>query len=134
MTNEADIDKTPEPCDEGHFAAFLRKVGDLIEAREAANPTPQTPPEPWVDKPGSLIAAERDVFCCELLERLQLPLCGGPAKCERARCRRAGRCGELESLRPLTEAARATLSREQASWRPPEAPPALTGRRRRRAP
>jgi len=131
MTKEPDLDQSHEPYGEGSFAAFIRKLGDLIDAREAADPTPRPPPEPWADRPGTLIAAEKDLLRWELIQRVQPHLCGGPERCTHDRCRRARRCGELESLRPLTEAARATLSRERAKWRPPEEPPAQPARRRR---
>jgi hypothetical protein len=99
--------------------AFLREI---MDAREAANPTPpapKPPPEPRVDKPGSLIAAEKEVWRWELLERLQPAVCGGPERCRLGRCRRARRCAELERLKPMIEESRAVLARERAQWKPP---------------
>jgi hypothetical protein len=132
----SDDPKTDQPRDlseEAAFAAFVREVGDQMAAREADNPSPPAPREPWVDKPGTLIAAEKEVLCCRIIERLELLLCGGPGNCARSRCRRSRRCAQLESLKPMAEAARATLASEQAKWRPSPAPePAPSGRRQRR--
>lgn len=128
---DPDLEQSHEPYREGSFAAFIRKLGELLEAREAANPTHQPPPEPSANKPGSLIAAEKDLLRWELIERVQPHLCGGPEKCKHGRCRRARRCGELEGLKGEIEAARATLARERAQWNP-EAPPASERRRSRR--
>jgi hypothetical protein len=102
-----------------------------MAAREAANPTPEPPPEPWVDKPGTLIAAEKDVWRWELVQKLNLALCGGPEKCSAARCRRARRCTEMEEIGPQIELARATLARELAKWTPlpTERPVRRRGRR-----
>jgi hypothetical protein len=41
------------------IAKVLCRLRQIMEEREAANPTPEPPPEPWVNKPGALIAAER---------------------------------------------------------------------------
>jgi hypothetical protein len=118
------------------IAEVLCKLREIMEAREAANPTPESspgpPPEPWVDKPGTLIAAEKDVALWEVVEKLRPALCGGPERCRQSRCRRARRCGELEQLRPMIEASRATLARERAQWKPPSTPPEPPIRRRRR--
>jgi hypothetical protein len=77
------------------------------------------PPEPWVDKPGPLIAAEKDVPRWELVERLQPAICGGPERCKLGRCRRARRCAELERLKPMIEDSRVALAGELAQWKPP---------------
>jgi hypothetical protein len=122
----------PDPDGDAAFAELLRKIGDLIAAREAANPTPPPQREPRVDKPGALIAAEKDVLCCQLIEKLELLHCGGPEKCQRTRCRRSRRCAEIEDFKPLAEEARAALAREQAKWKPPQAPPEARPPRRRR--
>jgi hypothetical protein len=118
--------------DELAFGEFLRKVEERIAAREAANPTPEPPPEPWVGKTGTLIAAEKDVWRWEMVHKLRLVLCGGPEKCKEARCRRARRCAAIEEIRPEIEAARATLARELAKWTPPPVPPEPPMRRRGR--
>jgi hypothetical protein len=115
-------------------ARALHRLGEIMAEREAANPTPEPPPEPWVDKPGSLIAAEKDVARWELVEQLQPAVCGGPGRCKIGRCRRAGQCAELERLRPMIEESRATLARERAQWKPPPTPPAPIRRARRPSP
>ena len=123
-----------EPDADARFAAFLRELGDLIARREAANPTPPQPPEPWIDKPGTLIAAEKEVMRAQVVEKIQLALCGGPKKCQLARCRRSLRCAEIEDLRPIAERARAKLAAELAKWKPPPAPPESQSRKGRRRP
>ena len=113
-------------------AEALFRLGQIMAEREAANPTPEPPREPWVDKPGTLIAAEKDVARWELVEQLQPALCGGLERCLQGRCRRARRCAELEELRPMIEESRAALARERAQWKPPPTPPEPLARRRRR--
>lgn len=134
---QSDLQQPDNPCDDGDFARFIRQLEEAIAERELADPRPEPPPpdEPWFDKPGTLIAAEKEMLAWELLERLQLPLCGGPEKCGRDRCRRARRCSELDEIRPMTEAARAKLARERAKWRPSEQPaePPRKARRRTRS-
>jgi hypothetical protein len=124
-----------EPHDEAWLPKLIRQMEDIYAAREAANPTPApaAPEEPYVDKPGTLIAAEKDVFHYEIAERLQRLLCSDVRRCERRRCRRRGRCSTVEELAPAIAVARAQLAAEQARWQPP--PPATSsaprGRRRR---
>jgi hypothetical protein len=120
MKTTADTEQRHAAEGERTFAEFLRQVGERIAEREAANPTPEPPPEPWVDKPGTLIAAEKDIWRWQLVEKLELLLCGGPDACKHARCRRSWRCATLAKLQPMTEASRATLAREQAQWKPPQ--------------
>jgi hypothetical protein len=114
------------------IAKVLCRLRQIMEEREAANPTPEPPPEPWVNKPGALIAAEKDLATWELVEKLQPALCGGPERCPQGRCRRARHCAELERLRPMIEESRAALARERAQWKPPPTPPEPLARRRRR--
>jgi len=128
---EHDPDQPHEPDAGTRLAAFLRELQLRLAAREEANPPPP-PPEPWVDKPGSLIAAEKDVWRWELVEKITLLRCGGPAACAQARYRRSRRCAEMERLAPQIEASRATLAAEQARWTPPPAPPEPTPGKRRR--
>jgi hypothetical protein len=120
------------PNQDQAIAEVLCRLRQILEEREAANPTPEPPPEPWVDKPGALIAAEKDVARWELVEKLQPALCGGPKRCRQGRCRRARRCAELDRLRPMIEESRAALARERAQWKPPSTPPEPLVRRRRR--
>jgi hypothetical protein len=124
------------PDDEAWLPKLFRQVEAAFAAREAANPTraPAPPPEPapWVDKPGSLIAAEKDVFRIEIAARLRGLLCGGIARCKRHRCRRRRRCSAVDELAPQIAEARARLAAEQARWQPPTAPAAAPRRRRRR--
>ncbi|MFZ1106093.1 MAG: hypothetical protein WAN86_25055 [Hyphomicrobiaceae bacterium] len=115
------------------IAEVLCKLRDIYAERETANPPsePPTPdPDPWADKPGSLIAAEKDAWLCELVERLQQAWCARPGGCGLGRCKRARRCAELESLRPMIEQSRAALAAAQARW-PRPTPPAQPLARRR---
>jgi hypothetical protein len=125
-----------EPDDGAWLPELIRQVAAIYAAREAANPTParapEPPPEAWVDKPGALIAAEKDVFRIEIAERLRRALCGDVAHCKRHRCRRRGRCSAAEELAPAIAAARAHLAAERAKWQPPPAPAAAPRGRRRR--
>jgi hypothetical protein len=119
------------PDQDRAIAEVLCRLREIMEEREATNPTPEPPPEPWVDKPGTLIAAEKDVARWDLVEQLQSALCRSPERCPHGRCRRARRCAELERLRPMIEESRATLARERAQWKPPPAPEPPVRRRRR---
>jgi hypothetical protein len=123
------------PDDDSWLPELMRRMEAIYAAREAENPTPapSSPPEPWVDKPGTLIAAENDVFRMEIVEKLQRGLCGGDvACCDKHRCRRRGRCSAQEEIAPELEAARARLAAEQAKWQPPSAPPGPPRARRKR--
>jgi hypothetical protein len=113
---------------EARFSEFLRKVGERIAEREALNPTPRPPPEPWVDKPGTLIAAEKDLWHWQMCHKLQSLLCRDVAKCEDGRCRRVKRCRELEHVAIGIEACRVRLAAEQAKWQPPLPPSPPRGR------
>jgi hypothetical protein len=107
---------------EQRLAAFLKWAADYCAAQRAANP----PPEPWVDKrgvkPGTLIAAEKDVFRGEMAEKLQRALCADIARCEHHRCRRSRRCTRLEEMASNMAASRANLAAERAKWQPLPAP------------
>ncbi len=111
---------------EQRLAAFLKWAADYYAARPTASPQPDPPPEPrvdkWVDKPGTLIAAEKDVFLGEMAEKLQRALCADVARCEHHRCRRSRRCTRLEEMAPNMAASRANLAAERAKWQPPPAP------------
>jgi hypothetical protein len=114
------------PDDDEWLPELMRRMEAIYAAREAENPTlaPSSPPEPWVDKPGTLIAAEKDVFRMEIVERLLRGLCGGDvARCDKHRCRRRRHCSAQEEIAPELEAARARLAAEQAKWQPPPEPP-----------
>jgi hypothetical protein len=134
MTRKPDIRSTHDPVDPRAFGDFLRKLERRIEEHWAGKPTPpEPPPDPWENhKPGTLIAAEKDVRLWELIEELELGLCGGHEQCAQAWCRRARRCATIERLRPEMEKSRATLAREQAKWKPPPTPPEPPAKRRRR--
>jgi hypothetical protein len=117
--------------DNAAFAEALCKLRERFALIEAAEPSPlpcpPTPPEPatdeagidepWMDKPGTLIAAERALWQWELVEKLELAHCGGPARCPHACCRRSRLCAKAEELKPLITAARTTVAREQAKWK-----------------
>jgi len=90
----------------------------IYAARKAENPAAAPVPGPWVDKPGALIAAEREVFRGEMAERLQRAMCGEAARCKDHRRRRRGRCRALEDIAPELERARANLAAERAKWQP----------------
>jgi hypothetical protein len=107
---------------EQRLAAFFKWAADYCAAQNAANPQPDPPPKPWVDKPGTLIAAEQDVFRGEMNEKLQRVLCSNIARCEHHRCRRTRRCTRLEEMASDMAASRANLAAEQAKWQPPPAP------------
>ena len=106
--------------DEARFAAFMRRIPEFI----AADANPPGPPKPWVDKPAALAAAEADLFRCELVLRIRRVLCGDVGRCKDGRCRRTKRCRQLDALRPLVEAARAAVAKQQAKWQPPSGKPA----------
>jgi len=103
--------------DDAAFAEALRKLQERFAEIETANSPPPSPSEPWVDKPGTLIAAEKEVWRWGLIEKLELAHCGGPARCVHACCRRSQHCGKVDELKPLIAAARATLAHEQAKWK-----------------
>jgi hypothetical protein len=117
-------------------AEVLHKLGKIFAEREgtAAPPEPEPPRDPWVDKPGPLIAAEKDVWLLGIVEKLQLAWCKRPGGCRLGRCKRTGRCAEIDKMRPEIERSRAALADAQARWPRPAGlaePPAR--RRRRRA-
>jgi hypothetical protein len=106
--------------DDAAFAEALRKLQERfaeIAAADPASPPLPSPPKPWADKPGTLIAAEKEVWHWELIEKLELAHCGGPERCPHACCRRSRHCAKADALKPLIAAARATLAREQAKWK-----------------
>ena len=111
---------------ERRLAAFLKWAADYYAGQQAANPQPDSPPEPWVDKrvdkPGTLIAAEKDVLRGEMAEKLQRALCADIARCEHRRCRRRRRCSRLEEMASNMAASRANLAAERAKWQPLPAP------------
>jgi hypothetical protein len=111
------------------LAAFFKWSADYCAAQEAANPQPDPTPKPWVDKPGTLIAAEQDVFRGEMLEKLQRVLCSDITRCEHHYCRRRRRCTRLEEIASSMAVSRANLAAEQAKWQPPPAPVELPRRR-----
>ncbi|HEY1246402.1 MAG TPA: hypothetical protein VGF29_16375 [Hyphomicrobiaceae bacterium] len=136
MTKEPDMKASQGPVDPRAFADFLRRLERRIEELWATNPArePEPPPDPWAAlKPGALIAAEKEVRCAELVEKLELALCGGPEACKQAKCRRTRRCAKLARLRLQTELARSMLAREHAKWKPPSDLPPPQGRRKPRA-
>jgi hypothetical protein len=116
------------------IAELICKVNEIHAARDAPDPTPEpdAPRDPWVDKPGPLIAAEKEMWRWGIIETLQLGWCKGPGACQRGRCKRAGRCAELEKLRPELERARAALADAQARWPRPAGLTQPPARRRRR--
>jgi hypothetical protein len=128
--------RSDEPDDEAWLPRLFRQVEAAFAARAADNPTrapdPPPEPEPWVDKPGSLIAAEKGVFRIEMAAKLRGALCGGVARCKKHRCRRRRRCSDVDDLAPQIAEARARLAAEQAKWQPPPAPAAAPRRRRKR--
>jgi hypothetical protein len=124
MTRKPDIRVSHGPVDPSAFADFLRKLERRLDQRWAGKPAPERSPDPWAGlKPGPLVAAEKDVRQWQLIEKLELRLCGGPEKCKQAWCRRTRRCATIERLRPEMELSRATLARERAKWKPPSGPP-----------
>jgi len=134
MTEDADRHGREHPLPHDWLPQLIHRVSERMAEREMANPTPPPadPPEPYVDKPGTLIAAEKDLFRWTIAERLQRLLCGDVTRCQDGRCRRRRRCRKLAEMAPDLEAARATLAAEQAKWQPPSAPPVAPRRRRRR--
>jgi hypothetical protein len=121
---------------EQRLGAFFKWAADYCAAQRAANPQPDRPPESWVGKPGTLIAAEKDVFLGEMAEKLQRVLCADVARCEHHRCRRRRRCTRLEEMASNLAASRANLAAERAKWLPPPAPvePPRGARRRGKGP
>ena len=106
------------------LADFIRRVSEIFAEREAANPTPPRPPEPWIDKPGTLIAAEKDFALWKVLARIQRPLCQTISSCKDQNCRRTNRCRELILITKEMEASRMRLAGELAKWQPSPTRPA----------
>jgi hypothetical protein len=100
--------------DEADFAAFVRRVTAQFENHP---PTPHTR-TPQDEKPSRLVAAEADLFRCEIAMRLTKLKCPAIAQCKNRRCRRQKRCGEQEKMLSLMEEVRAEVARQQAEWRP----------------
>jgi hypothetical protein len=104
------------------IAEIIVRMNEIYAAREAANPAPEPGPkpgpprDPWVDKPGPPIAAEKEVWQWGLIEKLQLGWCKRPGGCALGRCKRSGRCAKIEEMRPEMERARAALAAAQARW------------------
>ena len=121
--------------DNGWLADLVRQMDAIYAAREAANPTPPAvePPQSQADKPGVLIAAEKDALRWQIVEKLQRALCGDVARCGRHRCRRSRRCTKLEEMAPEMAASQANLAAERAKWQPPPAPTRPTRGRNGRA-
>ena len=101
--------------DEGDawLASFVRR-----KAVEVDKLPPATPSESDVGKPPRLVAAEADLFRCEIATRLVKLRCRGVSQCPDRPCRRAKRCRELDEMRPLMEEVRAEVARQRAKWRP----------------
>jgi hypothetical protein len=133
MHDEPEAQQSQRRTQDEAVAHVLSRLREIFAEREATNPTPESPRDPWVDKPGPLIAAEKEVWRCELIEKLTLAWCARPGGCALDRCKRSRRCAELESLQPMFEQVRAALAAAQARWpRPTELPqPPASGRPRR---
>jgi hypothetical protein len=116
---------------EDRLAAFFKWAADYCTEQQAQNPSPEPSPEPWVDKPGTLIAAERAVFHLEMILKLQPALCGDAGRCENHRCRRGRQCSKLEVITANMAAARAHLAAEWAKLKLPPAPPEPPRKRRK---
>ena len=122
-------------------AEVLYKLGQIFAEREAADtpPKPELPHDAWVDKslnkplnkPGPLIAAEKDVWLWGIVEKLQLAWCKRPGGCRLGRCKRSGHCAELDKMRPEIESSRAALADAQARWPRPAGPAEPPARRHR---
>lgn len=125
------IHEIADPDD--RLAALFKWLLDRSAEQEALSPEPERPPEPWVDKPGTLIAAEKEVFRGEMAIKLLRAMCADTARCERQRCRRRRRCEEVERLEAYMATCRAHLAAEQAKWQPPPAEALSPGRRRKGA-
>jgi hypothetical protein len=116
---------------EQRLAAFFKWAADYCAEQRARNPTPDRPREPWVDKPGTLIAAEKDLRCAEMNHLLWSRMCETTDRCEDRHCRRSKRCRGIVTAAETVEAARATLAAERAKWQPPP-PPAEPPRGRKK--
>ena len=107
--------KPNQRTEEMGWAEFLQKVDERIAEREALNPPPPKPPQPYVQKTGALIAAEKDLLRWEMCLKLQGWLCRDTAKCQDNRCRRQKRCRKLQTLATDLEASRLRLAAAQAN-------------------
>jgi hypothetical protein len=105
------------------LAAFFKWAADYCAEQRARTPEPDRPREPWIDKPGVLIAAEKDLWRWEMNHLLRSHICKSPGGCEDRRCRRTNRCRELDAAAKAVEAARVRLAAERAKWQPPPASP-----------
>lgn len=114
------------------WAEFLRKVDERIAEREALNPAPPKPPQPYVEKTGVLIAAENDFLRWEICLKMQGWLCHDTAKCQDNRCRRKKRCRELQTLATELEASRLRLAAAQANEPSPVPSPLQSPRGRKK--
>ena len=131
-----DPEKPAPANDNGWLAVIIEHVTAVHAEREAKNPSPPSPPEPkeppWPDKPGELIAAEKDLFRWEICVKLRKALCSDTNKCEDPRCRRRRRCRELDMLTKMSEESRAHLAAMQAKWPAPQPQPEPAPKRKRK--
>jgi len=107
-----------EPGFQEAFAVLKRTVEEALAKRppeaEAAAPDRTRRPE---------LAAESDLFRAEMAYRIQAIICVDPSRCAKHRCRRLGRCPELEDIAQLREEQRARVARERAAaGKRPQAP------------
>jgi hypothetical protein len=122
MTDNTNSHQSESSNDNG-LADLIRRIEAIYAARAETEPSPIPQSNPWIDKPGTLIAAERDVFTWEIVEKLQRLACRDIAHCENHRCRRGRRCSKLEELEPEMAKSRANLAAERAKWQPPAPTP-----------
>ena len=101
--------KRREPGFQEAFAVLKRAVEEALAKRppeaEAAAPDRTWRPE---------LEAESDLFRAEMAYRIQALICADPSRCAEHRCRRLGRCPELEDIARLREEQRARVARERA--------------------
>jgi hypothetical protein len=103
--------------DDSNFQDAFARLREGVTRVYAQRPPPEATDKPLQKAPETI--EDPDLFRAEIAYRLQGLLGCEPKACSDHRCRRTGRCRELEESKALLDEVRARVERERAEAQGP---------------